>query len=165
MRRLIVGVVAALVLAASTLAVAQQSGDQGLSMDRRMGSGAMCPRDGRHREQGMSWHRGSASIGSGMMGSGMMGWSRDRGMMGPGGKSSGDDQHQWLRSTALLSEEVKQIVEGRRSRQGNPNVKAGTVEEQDESTIVAGIVKREDSLVQRMEVDRMTGQMRPMSGQ
>ena len=43
---------------------------------------------------------------------------------------------------------------------GNPSLKVGSVSEKDEDMIVGEIVTQEDSVVQRIEVDRRTGWMR-----
>jgi hypothetical protein len=45
--------------------------------------------------------------------------------------------------------------------QGNENLKVGEVAEKDEDTITAEIVTQDDSLVQRLEVNRHTGWMQP----
>ena len=45
---------------------------------------------------------------------------------------------------------------------GNPNLKVGSVTEKEDNMIVGEIVTQDDSLVQRIEVDRRTGWMRPV---
>ena len=49
------------------------------------------------------------------------------------------------------------MMERRLERGGNPNLKLGKVEERDKDTIVAEIVTKEGSLVERYKVDRHTG--------
>ena len=44
---------------------------------------------------------------------------------------------------------------------GNPNLKVGSVAEKDDNTIIGEIVTQDNSVVQRVEVDRRTGWMRP----
>jgi hypothetical protein len=43
----------------------------------------------------------------------------------------------------------------------NPNLKVGEVTEKDDQSILAEIVTKDGSLVQRFQVDRRTGAMRP----
>ena len=93
------------------------------------------------------WHMGP------MMGSGMgQGMRQDQ--MGP-------DMMQPLRED-LTAKDVKHMMEHRLAWRGNPNVKVGKVEEQDDDTIIAEIVTQEGSFVERMKVDRHTGMMQPM---
>ncbi len=87
-----------------------------------------------------------------MMGSGqmpMMGQGMSPGMMQPLAKD-------------LSASDVQHMIEHRLAWQGNPNLKVGKVEEKDDHTIVAEIVTKEGSLVQRLEVDRHRGSMRPI---
>lgn len=84
------------------------------------------------------------------MGISMMG----RGQMGPG-------MMQPLRED-LTAKDVKRMMEHRLTWAGNPNVKVGKVEEQDDGTIIAEIVTKEGSLVEKMKVDRHTGIMQPV---
>ena len=87
-----------------------------------------------------------------MMGSGqmpMMGQGMSPGMMQPLAKD-------------LSASDVQHMIEHRLAWQGNPNLKVGKMEEKDDHTIVAEIVTKEGSLVQRLEVDRHRGSMRPI---
>ncbi len=61
---------------------------------------------------------------------------------------------------ALTVDQVREMMEQLLAWHRNPNLKVGEIAEQDENTIVAEIVTVEDSLVQRIEVSRHTGQMR-----
>ncbi len=93
--------------------------------------------------------------GSSNMGPGMMGYGMGPGMMGQGMRPG---MMQPLRQD-LSAKDVEHIMEHRLSWNGNPNVKVGKVEEKDDDTIVVEIVTQEDSLVQKLEVDRHTGWM------
>ena len=48
---------------------------------------------------------------------------------------------------------------------GNPNLKLGKVEEKDAGSIIAEILTKDDSLVERLEVDRRSGWTRPLRPQ
>jgi hypothetical protein len=107
---------------------------------------------------------GPGMMGPGMMGPGMMGQgTMGQGMMGSGmmdGRPMGPVMTQPLRSD-LSAGDVQHMMEHRLAWQGNPNVKVGEVTEKDEDTIVAEIVTQDGSLVQKIEIDRHTGWMRP----
>ncbi len=121
--------------------------------------------------QPCGWHQGW-HMGPGMMGQGQMGQGMGQGQMGPGmmgqgqmGQGMGQGQMgpgmvQPLRQD-LSAADVQHMMEHRLAWQGNPNVKVGKVEDKDDDTIVAEIVTQDGSLVQRLEVDRHTGWMRP----
>ena len=79
----------------------------------------------------------------------MMGQGMSPGMMQPLAKD-------------LSASDVQHMIEHRLAWQGNPNLKVGEVEEKDDHTIVAEIVTKEGALVQRLEVDRHRGSMRPV---
>ncbi len=61
----------------------------------------------------------------------------------------------------LSAADVQHMMAHRLAWQGRPNLKVGTVEERDDDTIVGEIVTQDGSLVQRLEIDRHTGWMRP----
>ncbi len=117
-----------------------QPGTQGMT-----GPGMMAP--------GMS--------GQGMMGPGMMGpGTGGQGMMGPGfGKGPGLD-NQVVPSQDLTADDVRQFLEHRLEMHANKRLKVGEVKRADDDKIVADITTVDGSLVQRLEVDRHTGQMR-----
>lgn len=131
------------------------------AMGQHMGPGMMGPHHGHGQQMGhgmMGQDMGpgmkSEGMGHGMMGQGigqgmgpMMGHGRGHGMMRPLPQD-------------LSAEDVKHMMEHRLAWNGNPNVKVGKVEEKDNDTIVAEIVTQDGSLVDRLEVDRHTGQMR-----
>jgi hypothetical protein len=95
--------------------------------------------------------------------------------MGPAGDMGprGMRQHGMMRSRgvgpALLYgppaegitvERARTMLEGVLAWHGNPRLKLGTVEEQNEDTIVAEILTVDNSLVQRLAIDRATGTFR-----
>lgn len=147
------GMVAAIGLGTSALALAHgpggtsgnpyAGGHYGWHMGPMMGQGQM--------GQGQM---GQGMMGPGMMGQGMMG----SGMMGQG--QMGQGMMQPLRQD-LSAADVKHMMQHRLAWNGNPNVKLGKVEEKDGDTIIAEIVTKDGSIIQRLEVDRHTGRMRP----
>ena len=60
----------------------------------------------------------------------------------------------------ITVERARTILEGVLAWHGNPRLKLGTVEEQNEDTIVAEILTVDDLLVQRLAIDRATGTFR-----
>jgi hypothetical protein len=60
----------------------------------------------------------------------------------------------------ITVERARAMLEGVLAWHGNPRLKLGTVEEQNEETIVAEILTVDDSLVQRLTIDRATGTFR-----
>lgn len=112
---------------------------------------------------GMGQGQMGPGMGQGMMGPGMRQDRMGSGMMGPGMRQDqmGRGMMQPLRED-LTAKDVKHMMEHRLAWSGNPNVKVGKVEEQDDDTIIAEIVTQEGSLVERMKVDRHTGMMQPM---
>jgi hypothetical protein len=84
-----------------------------------------------------------------MMGRGMTGQGMSPGMMQPLAKdlSAADEQH---------------MMEHRFASRGNPNLKGGKVVEKGGGTFVVEIVTKDGSLVERLEVDRRRGSMRPV---
>lgn len=127
-----------------------------------MGPGMM----GQGMGPGMMGHgMGPGMMGQGM-GPGMMGQGMGPGVMGQGmapgmmGQGMGPGPMMALPQD-LSVENVRHMLEHRLAWQGNPNLKLGEVEEKDEDTIEAEIVTQDGSLVQRLEVDRHTGWMRP----
>lgn len=98
----------------------------------------------------------------GGMGPGMMA-GRGPGMMGGGMGSTGLCAMMMAGADKDLSpEQVRDILEGQIAWTGNERLKVGGVEQKDEKTYVAEIVTVDDSLVQRVEVNRSTGAMRPI---
>jgi hypothetical protein len=60
----------------------------------------------------------------------------------------------------ITVERARAMLEGVLAWHGNPRLKLGTVEEQNDDTIVAEILTVDDSLVQRLAIDRATGTFR-----
>jgi hypothetical protein len=60
----------------------------------------------------------------------------------------------------ITIDRARTILEGVLAWHGNPRLKLGTVEEQNEDTIVAEILTVDDSLVLRLAIDRATGTFR-----
>jgi hypothetical protein len=60
----------------------------------------------------------------------------------------------------ITVERARAMLEGVLAWHGNPRLKLGRVEEQNEDTIVAEILTIDDSLVQRLAIDRATGRFR-----
>jgi hypothetical protein len=101
----------------------------------------------------MTGHR---MMGSGMMGSGMMG----HGMRGGGyGHGSAYGESAIQVDQDLSADDVRAQIERSLKWHGNERLKVGEVKELDDDTIVAEIVTLDDSLVDRLKVDRHTGSM------
>jgi hypothetical protein len=100
---------------------------------------------GQHHGMGPGMGQG---MGQGMapgMGQGSgPGMGMGQGMMQPSARS-------------LSADDVKTMLGWRLVWQANPHVKLGNVEEKDDDTILAEIVTRDGSLVERLEVDRHSG--------
>lgn len=73
---------------------------------------------------------------------------------GPGWNTPGRDLN-------LSTDNVKNYFERWLAWQGNPHLKVGDVKEKDADTIVADIVTKDNSLVQRFVVNRRNGYFRP----
>ncbi len=72
------------------------------------------------------------------------------GVISPGWSTTGRDLN-------LSTDNVKNYFEGWLAWQGNPRLKVGDVKEKDADTIVADIVTKDNSLVQRFVVNRRNG--------
>jgi hypothetical protein len=94
-----------------------------------------------------------------MMGPGMM----DPCMMGQGmmGQGMGPGAMQPL-ARDLETSDVERMMNSWLAWQRNPNLKLGGIEARDEYIFVVEIVTQNGSLVQRYEVNRQTGWMRPL---
>ena len=136
----------------------------GSGMGPGMGSGmGMGP--GMMQGQGMIQGQGMPGYGSmgpgmmhpgmmhpGMMGQGMMG----QGMMHPGmiyGMPGRYEQE-------IAPEQVREMLQRRLDWHGNPRLKLGEIKPTEHGEILADIVTREGSLVQRLAIDRRTGALR-----
>jgi hypothetical protein len=76
---------------------------------------------------------------------------------GPRADVQGNQTNQTLN---LTTDEVKSRMERWLARRDNPRLKVGEVKEKDADTIIADIVTKDNSLVQRFIVDRHTGFVR-----
>ena len=100
--------------------------------------------------------------GHGMMGGygpGMMGGygGHGPGMMGGYGPGNYGNRANINLSTDVVKSNLERML----AVQGNPRLKVGDVKEKDADTIVADVVTKDNSLVQRFAVDRHTGFYRP----
>ncbi len=104
---------------------------------------------------GMMGHgtMGSGTMGSGMMGYGTMGHAAVGNWNCPFAAGDAVDRD-------LSADDVRAHLEQSLKRHGNTRLKVGDVTETDDDIIIADIVTLDDSLVQRMEIDRHTGSMR-----
>ena len=116
-------------------------------MQGGMGHGMMCPM----MQSGM--------MQGGMMGSGMMG----SGMMGAGMKPSGTNSSAMARPSPRVTpvmnlsvDDVRGYLASQLERLNNKRLKIGDIKS-DDGTITTNIVTVDNSLVQRLKVDRHTG--------
>ena len=143
-----------------TLKVTVAAAALGLGTALAAGPGLAHGPGGQDNRSGSGMHGGQ--MGPGMMGhmGGMMG-HMGSGMMGPGTAGQGGcPYHQAALTEELTVESVTKFLERRLSHMGNDRLKVGEVKAKDDKTIVAEIVTVDDSLVQRIEFDRKTGQRR-----
>lgn len=102
--------------------------------------------------------------GYGMMGGGY-GCCGMMGGYGPGPMMGGPGYYGGQANLNLTIDNVKNYLGRMIAMQGNTRLKVGDVKEKDADTIVADIVTKENSLVQRFNVDRHTGFYRPEENQ
>ncbi len=116
---------------------------------------------------------GMMGPGYGMMGGYGPGWMHDYGRRGSSGY--GPENCPWFQGRTggpgslgqqqgalnLSIDDVKHELERWLTIQDNPRLKLGEVKEKDADTIEADIVTKDNSLVQRFQVDRKTGFYRP----
>ena len=125
----------------------QQPADHG-KMQGGMGHGKMCQMMQSGMTQGSTMHGGM--MGSGMMGSGMMGGGMTGGGMGALFGS---------RVTPVMNlsvDDVRGYLAAQLQRLNNKRLKVGNIDSGD-ATITADVVTVDNSLVQRLKVDRHTG--------
>lgn len=83
------------------------------------------------------------------------------GMMGFHGKGFKHHAEQHNEDGTLINpltvERVQAIMAGRLAWQGNPNLKVGSVAQNDAGQIIASIVTQDDSLVKQFQIDPATG--------
>lgn len=165
-KTLVIGTTLAVALAAAawgygTSATAQPFGGPGM-MDGGYGSGMMqgdgtqgygpngdCPGYGRAGGHGPGWMHDGQGYGPG--------YGRG-GMRGPGyGQGYGRGWSGQQGDLKLTTDDVKARVERWLARRGNPRLKVGDIKEKDADTIIADVVTKDNSLVQRLVVNRHTG--------
>jgi hypothetical protein len=102
------------------------------------------------------------------MGPGMMSGPAPWGGYGPGmmqgymyGPGRGPGWNAGWRDLNLSTDNVKSNIEHWLAWQGNPRLQVGDVKEKDADTIVADIVTKDNSLVQRFVINRHNGYFRP----
>jgi ribosomal protein L15 len=148
---------AALVLGAAGAALAEGGGQEmrprhgmGMMQDPGMMGQGMMGRGMRHgmMDQGM---------GRGMRGDGMRHGMMDRGMAAEAEPEPLFPQLGPRVMAALSTEDVRLYLERQITAQDFERLKVGAVEEVDAGTITAEIVTVDDSLVQKLAVDRHTG--------
>jgi len=104
-------------------------------------------------------------MGPGMMGRGMMGPCKGgqgmmgQGMMGPGMMGPGHGQRRQQLQKPLEEKDVKAILENYITNMKNPNLKLGQIKETG-TAFEAEILTKDNSLVDKIMVDKMTGWMR-----
>ncbi len=103
-------------------------------------------------------HGGQGGMkGHGMMRHGMMrgdrGGKMGHGMMGQGFGG------RVVPSTHLSTDDVRHFLEHRLARRGNKRLKVGEVKEEGKDSIIADIVTADDSLAERLKVDRHSGKL------
>jgi len=82
-------------------------------------------------------------------------------MMRGYGPGAGPGWSAGWRDLNLSTDNVKTYMERWLMWQGNPRLKVGEVKEKDADTIVADIVTKDNSLVQRFVINRHSGYFRP----
>jgi hypothetical protein len=99
---------------------------------------------------------GRGMMGGGMMGPGMMG---GQGMMGPGYGQQYQQYQQQQPQKPIEEKDAKTIVENYLNNMRNPNLKLGKIKDVG-NAFEATIVTKNNSLVDTVLVDKMTGWMR-----
>ena len=95
----------------------------------------------------------------GMMGQGMM----NQGAMGQGMMNQGATPMMGMAAAAPLdADHVRPHLEQHLAMMGFPNLMLGSIEAEDDDTLVAEIVTRDGTLVQRLAVDRHSGAVTPL---
>ncbi len=124
-----------------------------------MGGGQYCPYCGRYVGPGGGYGMGpgmmGGGMGPGMMGPGMMG----RGMMCPWYGPQYGPQYQQQPQKLLEESDAKSILENYLASTRNPNLKLGEIKDLGHA-FEAKILTKEDSLADKIIVDKGTGWMR-----
>lgn len=91
-------------------------------------------------------------------------WGMGPGMMGgPGAMGAAQNCPRFQAATGqeVTVDSIKAFFEQRLAMHNNPNLKVGAVTQKDDKTIVADIVTKDGSLVNRIAVDKATGRHFP----
>lgn len=96
----------------------------------------------------------------GPTGAGMMGMMGGAGMMGQGCSSGALLGSLNAKDKNLSVDEAKAIIAGDVAATGNKRLKVGKVTEQDKDSVLAEVVTTDNSLVQKILVDRHSGAVR-----
>jgi len=96
-----------------------------------------------------------------MVGPGMWGGFGPGMMRGYGPGVTGPGWNTAERDLNLSTDNVKNYFERWLAWQGNPRLKVGDVKEKDADTLVADIVTKDNSLVQRFVINRRNGYFQP----
>lgn len=169
-RKVFTGVVTAAALAGGAMiGLAAAHGPQGSGQAPGYGMGPGMMGQGYGMRPGMMGQ--GYGMGPGMMGQGMgQGYGMRPGMMGQGmGQGYGMRPGMgWGPGQAapadleLSADAVRQRLQQHLNWHANPRLKLGEITEADDDTIVAEIVTRDGSLVQKLAIDRHSGFMRQM---
>lgn len=162
-RTKIISLAAAAMIAAASIGAAPALSQQGQGQDNQQMQnrmhGQMGPRAGMRGQ--MSGNMRGGMMGP-MMGRMMQMMQGSRMMMGPMGPAM--MMHQGRPSgDSLTADEARRIADGLLAWQGNDRLKLGEVTEQDDDTILIEILTVDDSLVQRIAMDRTSGMIRPVN--
>lgn len=109
---------------------------------------------------------GYGMMGPGVMGPGMMGPGYGRGMMmyGPAYNMRGSGESRNRANLNLSADEAKHYFERWIAVQGNSRLKVGDVREKDADTIIVDIITKDNSLVERLDVNRHDGSFQAEEG-
>jgi hypothetical protein len=113
---------------------------------------------------GMMGGRGYGyGMGPGMMGGRGYGYGMGPGMMGPGYGYGPSQQYPYAQQQPqkpIDKEQAKSIVENYLKSTGNPNLKLGDIKDEGQN-FEADVVTKDDSLADKILIDKNTGWMRP----
>ena len=165
MKKVMVGL--ALVLSAAFVfanADAQMmGGGMGSGMGWGQGYGSQYQGGSRHDSNGnRGYGNGGYGMGPGMMGDQGYGYGLGPGMMGPGYGYGPNQQYpydQQQHQNPIGKGQAKSMVENYLKSTGNPNLKLGKITD-DGSSFEADIVTKDNSLVDKILVDKNSGAMR-----
>ena len=113
---------------------------------------------------GMMGGRGYGyGMGPGMMGGQGYGYGMGQGMMGPGYGYGPNQQYPYAQQQPqkpIEKEQAKSMVENYLKSTGNPNLKLGDIKDEGQN-FLADVVTKDNSLADKILIDKNTGWMRP----